>query len=38
MRKLLALVLLSLVLAGGVAAFTTLHPAPAHACDNNGCN
>ena len=38
MRKYLALALLGLVLAGSVAAFTTLHPSPAHACgDDGGC-
>ena len=39
MRKFLALAFLALALAGGVAAFTTLHPTPAHAdgCDNGNC-
>jgi hypothetical protein len=38
MRKIFALALLALALAGGVAAFTTLAPRPAAAkCDTGNC-
>jgi hypothetical protein len=39
MRKLLALALVALALAGGTAAFVSLEtPTPAAACDGAGCN
>ena len=37
MRKFLALAFLALALAGGVAAFTTLHSTPAQACVDDNC-
>jgi len=37
MRKLLALALLALALAGGVAIYSLEKPAPAAACANNNC-
>ena len=37
MRKLLALALLALALAGGVAAVSTLSPRPVAACAGSGC-
>jgi len=37
MRKALALALLALALAGGVAAVTTLNPRPALACIGSNC-
>jgi len=36
MRKLLALALLALALAGGVAAGASMFPQPAHACGASG--
>ena len=37
MRKVLALALLALALAGGVAAVSTLSPRPVAACIGSGC-
>ena len=37
MRKLLALALIVLALAGGVAVYSLEKPAPAAACNNSGC-
>jgi hypothetical protein len=37
MRKLLALALLALALAGGVAFVAVEHSTPAAACENNNC-
>ncbi|HXE23292.1 MAG TPA: hypothetical protein VN637_00215 [Roseiarcus sp.] len=36
-RKILALALLALALAGGVAAGASMLTQPAHACGNSGC-
>ena len=36
MRKMIALALFALALAGGVAAYA-FHPTPAQACENNNC-
>ena len=38
MRKLLALALLALALAGGVAVYSLEKPTPASACDGGACN
>ena len=37
MRKLIALALLALALAGGVAVYSFEKPTPAVACDSNNC-
>ena len=38
MRKLIALALVALALAGGVAVYSVEHSTPAAACDQGNCN